>query len=412
MRIITISDKETEKELNKPSEQSGDTSAGKQEENPQETTIMQKELLRLYAPFPQLLNGGVEKRIYSRFLDIFASFHVNIPFIKALQQMPSYIKYMKELLTRKSSLRGGQIIVMNKECSALIQPELPTKRKDLGSFHIPCAIRETMFDKGLCDLGASINLMPLSLMKRLQINELMPTDVVIRLVDKTQKQAIGVVENVLVKVGNYFLPTDFVILEMEESHLHPIILGRPFLATARALIDVERGELILRIHDEQLSFNVFKPSQEASQEGKELRAEHDRAMVGEKSIEAQVVHPGIPLGDEQENQQLSQLKETQVEPKPPESYETSNKISLGKETTKSRITAKEIKKKVQRRWRNKKIPTEDFSLGDKVISAYFRDIPPHLPTIPSQLPKVFTINKVLSLEHVEIIDEANGYSLL
>ncbi|RYQ91282.1 hypothetical protein Ahy_B09g097174 [Arachis hypogaea] len=98
---------------------------------------------------------------------MFASLHVNIPFIKALQQMPSYIKYMKELLTRKSSLKGGQTIVMNKECSAFIQPELPTKRKDPGSFHIPCAIGETMFDKGLCDLGASINLMPLSLMKKL-----------------------------------------------------------------------------------------------------------------------------------------------------------------------------------------------------------------------------------------------------
>ena len=78
---------------------------------------------------------------------------------------------MKELLTRKSSLKGGQTIVMNKECSALIQPELPTKRRDPGSFHIPCAIGETMFDKGLCDMGASINLMPLSFMKKLQINE-------------------------------------------------------------------------------------------------------------------------------------------------------------------------------------------------------------------------------------------------
>ncbi|RYQ91521.1 hypothetical protein Ahy_B09g097425 [Arachis hypogaea] len=236
--MVTISDKETEEEPNKPLEQPEDTSAGKQEENHQETTITQKELLRLYAPFPQILNGGVEKRIYSRFLDMFASLHVNIPFIKALQQMPSYIKYIKELLTRRSSLKGGQTIVMNKECSALIQIELPTKRKDPGSFHIFCAIGETLIDKGLCDLGASINLMPLSLMKKLQINELMPTDVVIKLADKTQKQAVEVVE-MLVKVGNYFLPTDFVILETEESPIHPIILGRLFLATARALIDVE-----------------------------------------------------------------------------------------------------------------------------------------------------------------------------
>ncbi|RYQ90389.1 hypothetical protein Ahy_B09g096505 [Arachis hypogaea] len=406
--MVTISDKGTEEELNKPFEHSEDTSVEKQEEGHQETKITQKEMLKLYAPFPQRLKGGVEKRIYSKFFDMFASLHVNIPFINSLQQMPWYIKYMKELLTRKSSFKGGQTIVMNKEFSTLIQPELPTKRKDPGSFHIPCAIGETMFDKGLCDLGASINLMPLSLMKKPQINELMPIDVVIRLADKTKKQAVGVVENMLVKVGNYFLPTNFVILEMEESHLHPIILGRPFLATARALIDVERGELILRIHDEQLTFNVFKPSQEADQESKEPRGEHDKALVEETSIEAQAVHLRIPLVDEQDSQQLSQQKENQEEPKPPESYETSNKISLEKEATKSRATVKEKKKKAPRRWRNKMIPTEDFSPGDKVISAYFPVIASHLPTIPSQLPKVFTINRILSLEHVEILDEANG----
>ncbi|RYR19871.1 hypothetical protein Ahy_B03g064771 [Arachis hypogaea] len=403
--MVTISNKETEKKQNKPLEQLGETSAEKQEKDHQEPKISQKELtqkelLKLYASFPQLLNGAVEKRIYSSFLDLFASLHVNIPFIKALQQTPSYIKYMKELLTRKSSLKGGQTIVINKECSALIQPELPIKRKDPGSFHIPCAIGEKMFDKALSDLGASINLMPLSLMKRLQINEIMLTDVVIRLADKTQKQAVGVVKNVLVKVGKYFLPTDFVILDMEESHTHPIILGRPFLATARALIDVERGELILRIHDEQLSFNVFKLSQET---------DHNEILREEASTEAQPTPLGNHLVEEQGNQQLSQLKENKEEPKPPESYETSNKIPLEEEVTKSKATSKGTKKKAPRRWRNKKIPTEDFSLGDKVISACFPDIPPHLPTIPFQLPKVFTINRVLSLEHVEILDEANGY---
>ncbi|XP_057740078.1 uncharacterized protein LOC130957225 [Arachis stenosperma] len=141
-----------------------------------------------------------------------------------------------------------------------------------------------MFDRALCDLGASINLLPLSLVKKLQINEIMPTYVVIRLADKTQKQAIGVVENVLLKVGKYFLPTDFVILDMEESHTHPIILGRPFLATARALIDVEQGELILRIHDERLSFNIFKFSQEADQEDKEPSKDHNEMLRRKQAL--------------------------------------------------------------------------------------------------------------------------------
>ncbi|RYQ90536.1 hypothetical protein Ahy_B09g096592 [Arachis hypogaea] len=407
--MVTISDKETEDKPSKLSEQPEDTSVEEVEKDYQEPEISKQELLRLYAPFSQLLKGAVEMRIYSRFLDLFASLHVNIPFIKTIQQMSAFIKYMKELLPRKSSLKEGQTIVMNKECSALIQPQLPTKKKDPGSFHVPCAIGETMFDRALYYLGASINLMPLSLVKRLQINEILPTDVVIRLADKTQKQARGVVENVLLEVGKYFLPTDFVILDMEESHTHPIILGRPFLATARALIDVERGELILRIHDEQLSFNVFKLSQETDQENKEPSNDHNGMLTEETSTEAPPTHLRTPLNDEQGKQQSSQLKEKLEEPKPPEACEDNNKIHLKEEVAKNREASKGTKKKVPRGWRNKKIPTEGLSPGDKVISAYFPDIPPNLPTVPSQLPKVFTINRVLSLEHVEIIDTTNGY---
>ncbi|RYR62336.1 hypothetical protein Ahy_A04g019829 [Arachis hypogaea] len=224
---------------------------------------MEKKVLEPKATFPQKLNGGAKEKKYSRFLDIFKSLHVNIPFIKALQQMPSYIKCMKELLTKKNPLKGEQTVVMTKECSSLIQKDLPTKKRDPWSFHISCVIGDTMIDREFCDLGASINLMPLSLMRKLQINELKPTNITLQLAYKTQKQALGVVENVLVTVGRYFLPIDFVVLEIEESYLPPIILGRPFLTTAKALIDVEKGELILRIHDEQLTFYVFKASHES-----------------------------------------------------------------------------------------------------------------------------------------------------
>ncbi|XP_057746987.1 uncharacterized protein LOC130966220 [Arachis stenosperma] len=186
-KMVTTSDQEAEDKQGKQPNQPANKSKEEAERDHQEPEISQQELLRLYAPFSQLLKGVVGTRIYSRFLDLFASLNVNIPFIKAIQQMPAFIKYMKELLPRKSSLKGGQTIVMNKECSTLIQPELPTKRRDPGSFHILCVIGETFFDKALCDLGASINLLPLSLVKRLQINEILPTDVVIRLADKTQK---------------------------------------------------------------------------------------------------------------------------------------------------------------------------------------------------------------------------------
>ncbi|XP_016164746.1 uncharacterized protein LOC107607290 [Arachis ipaensis] len=219
---------------------------------------------------------------------MFASLSVNIPFIKTLQQMPTYIKCMKALLTKKGTLKEGQTMIMNKECNALIKKDLPLKKKDPGSFHILCAIGETRIDRGFCDLRASINVMPLSLMKRLQINELRSTNVIIQLADKTQKQAEGVVENVLVKVGNYLLPTDFVILDMEEIYLHPIILGRPFLATARALIDVEQGELILRILDEHLTFHVFKPTSESEPEPKVPKDDHSNMCLEESNSKPEV----------------------------------------------------------------------------------------------------------------------------
>ncbi|XP_057747030.1 uncharacterized protein LOC130966259 [Arachis stenosperma] len=172
-KMITISDERSVEEVPTQTEHFQDNPKEKHEgrnQAPHPThreELKKGETLNPYAPFPQRLKDGVAKRMYSRFLDMFASLDVNIPFIKALQQMPSYIKYIKELLAKKSSLKGGKTIMMNKECSALIQPEPPTKKKDPGTFHIPCAIGKTIIDKGLCDLGASINLMPLSLMKKL-----------------------------------------------------------------------------------------------------------------------------------------------------------------------------------------------------------------------------------------------------
>ncbi|XP_020961248.1 uncharacterized protein LOC110263795 [Arachis ipaensis] len=161
--------------------------------------------------------------------------------------MALYAKFMKYLLSKNKSLKGGQTVVMTKEYSAINQRNLSTKKKDLGSFQIPCTIGNTTFDRALCDLGVSINLMPLCVMKRLQIQELNPTKIVLQMADKSIKHAHGVVENILVKVEKFFLPVDFVILDMEEDEHASIIIGRPFLATGRALIDVEKGELMLRV---------------------------------------------------------------------------------------------------------------------------------------------------------------------
>ncbi|XP_057761861.1 uncharacterized protein LOC130982040 [Arachis stenosperma] len=129
---------------------------------------------------------------------------------------------------------------------------------DPGSFVIPCTIGEVGIQRALCDLGASINLMSLSVMKKLQIEDLKSTRISFQLADLSIKLLVGVVEDLLVKVGPFIFPVDFVILDMEEEVKPSIILCRPFLATGRALIDVKKGELTLRVNEEQVVLNVFE----------------------------------------------------------------------------------------------------------------------------------------------------------
>ena len=141
-------------------------------------------------------------------------------------------------------------------CSAVIQQKLPAKMKDSGSFTIPCSIGNYEFKKALCDSGASINLMPLSVVQRLSFGELTPTAITLQMADKSMAQPKGVLEDVLVKVGKFIFLMDFVIMKMEEDTQVPLLLGRPFLAIGVALIDVQKGELTLRVGNEAMHFNL------------------------------------------------------------------------------------------------------------------------------------------------------------
>ncbi|XP_015965602.1 uncharacterized protein LOC107489363 [Arachis duranensis] len=163
--------------------------------------------------------------------------------------------------------------MLTKECSALIQKGLPPKLKDPGSFFLPCTIGNITIDKALCDLGASINLMPYSMMRRLCIEEVKPTHISLELVNKSLVFPKGVIENLLVKVDKFIFQADFVILDLDEEGGDSIILGRPFLATARAIIDIEQGELTLRVNDEKITLNVFQEAQHTVEEKSCIRVE-------------------------------------------------------------------------------------------------------------------------------------------
>jgi hypothetical protein len=209
-------------------------------------------------PFPQRLQKQKLDRQFSKFLEVFKKLQINIPFADALEQMPSYVKFMKDILSRKRKLGEFETVALTEECSAILQKKLPPKLKDPGSFTIPCTIGTKFFSKCLCDLGASINLMPLSVYQQLGLKEAVPTNVTLQLADRSLTYPKGIVEDVLVKVDKFIFPADFIVLDFEEDSNIPIILGRPFLATGRTLIDVQKGELTMRVQDQEVTFNVFK----------------------------------------------------------------------------------------------------------------------------------------------------------
>ena len=128
--------------------------------------------------------------------------------------------------------------------------------QDLDSFTIPCKIGNSDIGKVLCDSGANINLMPLYVVKRLSLGELTPTAMTLQMADKTLAQPEGNLQNVLIKVGKFIFPVDFVVIDIEEDKQVPLLLGRPFLATEAALINVKKGELTLRVRDEAMHFNL------------------------------------------------------------------------------------------------------------------------------------------------------------
>ncbi|KAJ9546995.1 hypothetical protein OSB04_019538 [Centaurea solstitialis] len=183
--------------------------------------------------------------------------HINIPLVEALESMPSYAKFLKDIMSKKKRITKYETVALTEGCSALLTNKLPPKQKDPGSFTIPCSIGGKEVGKALCDLGASINLTPLSIFMILGIGKARPTTVTLQLADKSIAYPKGKLEDVLVQVDKFIFPSDFIILDFEADKDTPIIVGRPFLAIGRTLIYVERGELTMRVHDQNVTFNVF-----------------------------------------------------------------------------------------------------------------------------------------------------------
>ncbi|GJY36696.1 putative nucleotidyltransferase, ribonuclease H [Tanacetum coccineum] len=207
-------------------------------------------------PFLRRLRKEKDKAQQKKFLENLKQLHINLTFIEALAQMPKYAKFLKRLLANKARLEEACKITKNKRCSAVLLNKLPSKEKDPGSFTIPYDIGQLHIDNALANLGASISLMPYTMYKKLGFGEPKATRISLELADRSIQYPRGIIENVLIKVDKVILPIDFVILDMHEDSRIPIILGRPFLATARAMIDVFNKKITLKVGDDEVIFYV------------------------------------------------------------------------------------------------------------------------------------------------------------
>ncbi|GKB90336.1 reverse transcriptase domain-containing protein [Tanacetum coccineum] len=208
-------------------------------------------------PYPSRLNKQKIREkddiLSSKFMEIFQNLHFELSFADALIHMPKFASMFKKMLNNKDKLIELTKTPLNENCSAVVLKKLPEKLGDPGRFLIPCDFSEFDNYLALADLGASINLMPLSIWKKLGFSGLTETKMVLELADRTISKPTGVAENVFVKVGKFYFPADFVVLDFIADPRVPLILGRPFLRTAHALIDVYEGEITLRNDDQSLT---------------------------------------------------------------------------------------------------------------------------------------------------------------
>nr|GFC01236.1 reverse transcriptase domain-containing protein [Tanacetum cinerariifolium] len=195
-----------------------------------------------------------------KFYEIFKDMSFEISFTDALILMPKFASSLKALIGNKEKLSKMGRTPMNEHCSVVILNKLPKKLGDPGKSLIPCEFPGMDECIALADLGASINLMPLSVWKELALPELTPTFMTLELADRSVSKPIGIAKDVSVKVGMFHFPADFLVVDFEPDPRVPLILGRCFLKIGCALIDVYKGELTLRIGNEAITYNLDQTS--------------------------------------------------------------------------------------------------------------------------------------------------------
>ncbi|GJV30472.1 reverse transcriptase domain-containing protein [Tanacetum coccineum] len=195
---------------------------------------------------------------HSRFLKMFKQLRLEIGLKDALVEMPKFNKWLSGLLRNKEKLEEIAITTVNAKCSAIIKTKVLEKLEDPGKFLILCALQELDRTNALADSGASINLLPHSIYKQLGLGALTPTRMTLELANRSITHPMGIAEDVVVRVDGFTFLADFVVVNFEPDPRVPIILGRPFLRTAKALIDLYEEKLTLRVGSDEFVFYAEK----------------------------------------------------------------------------------------------------------------------------------------------------------
>ena len=238
-------------------------------------------------PFPQALRSKKKASQQAGILEVLRQVKVNIPLLDIIKQVPAYAKFLKDLCTIKKGLGIEKKAFLTEQVSAIIQSKNPVKYKDPGSPTISVNIGGTCIDKALLDLGASVNLLPYSVYKQLGLGELKPTNITLSLADRSVKIPKGIVEDVLVKVDKFYYPVDFIVLDTEPiengpNHV-PIIMGRPFMATANAIINFRNGVMQLTFGNMTLKLNIFHLSHKQKSVEGEMEGNDEVCLVDQSS---------------------------------------------------------------------------------------------------------------------------------
>ncbi|GKD06327.1 DNA-directed DNA polymerase, partial [Tanacetum coccineum] len=233
-----------------------------------------KTLPKQNIPYPLRRNDQklCDKASYQKekIFQMFQELRFDISFADALLLMPIFAPTIRNLLMNKEKLLELAKIPLNNNCSVMLLKKLPEKLGDPGKFLIPCDFPGMDVCHALAHLGASINLMPLSIWKKLSLPKLTPTRMTLELADRSITHPKGLAKDVYVKVGKFQFPTDFVVVDFEADPRVPLILGRSFLRTGRALIDVYGEEITLWVDNETVTFNLDQTTRYSSTNDKSV----------------------------------------------------------------------------------------------------------------------------------------------